>query len=170
MASLIEHLIREHGDEVAERISSRLGISREEAEKALPAAASVVFERFDPGDSERGENGPGSLEQVLGGAGEQVSERVASRIGVSPDQAAMVVPLVLPVILRFLVRRVPYGGAALALLTKTVESQGYGSLDEIAVLLVRRFLPQADPSGKPPPSVATRLGRLAGKYFPSDDS
>lgn len=170
MASLLDQLIREHGDEVAERISARLGISREEAEKALPAAAAVVFERFAPGDPGQGGKGTGSLEQVLGGTGEEVSERVASRTGVTRDQAAMVVPLVLPVILRFLVRRVPYGGAALTLLTKTVESQGYGSLDEIAVLLVRRFLPQPDPSGKPAPSLATRLGRLAGKYFPSGDS
>lgn len=170
MASLLDQLIREHGDEVADQISSRLGISRAAAEKALPAAASVVFARFDPRNAEARETKPDSLEQVLGDTGELVSERVASRIGVSQDQAAMVVPLVLPIILRFLVRRVPYGGAALALLTKTVESQGYGSLDEIALLLVRRFLPQPDSSGKPTPSLATRLGRLAGKYFPSGDS
>ncbi len=168
MSSLLDQLIREQGDEVAGRIAAKLGISREEAAKALPAAASVVLARFDPGA--RGEEGrtPSSLDGVLGDAGEQVSERVGSRLGITPEQAAVVVPMLLPVVLRFLVRRVPYGGMALSVLTKTVEQQGYGSLDEIAVRLVQRLAPPSDPGGRPAPSLATRLGRLAGKYFPSE--
>lgn len=167
MSSLLDQLIQEHGDEVSGRIAERLGISREEAAKALPAAASVVMERFDPA---RGDGVPGrDLEGVLGGAGEQVSERLGSRLGISPEQAAALVPIVLPLILRFLVRRVPCGGAALALLSTTVEKQGYGSLDELAARLVSRLVPTGGPSDSPRPSLASRLGRLAGKYFPGEE-
>lgn len=168
MSSLLDQLIREQGDEVAGKIAAKLGISREDAAKALPAAASVVLARFDPSVREGDGQTPTSLDGVLGEAGEQVSERVGSRLGITPEQAAVVVPMLLPVILRFLVRRVPYGGVALSVLTKTVEQQGYGSLDEIAVRLVQRLVPPSDPGGRPAPSLATRLGRLAGKYFPSD--
>ena len=127
MSTLLEQLMREDGDEVAERISSTLGISREEAAKALPAAAAVVLARFEPGSADRPADE--DLDGILGGTGEQVSERIGTRLGVTPEQAALVVPMLLPVILRFLVRRVPYGGAALSVLTTTVEKQGYGSLD-----------------------------------------
>lgn len=170
MPSPIDQLIREHGDEVAGRIAAKLGISLEEAAKVLPAAASIVMARFDPsarkGDAADAADAE-SLEGVLGGAGEQVSEGVGSRLGITPEQAAVVVPMVLPVILRFLVRNVPYGGVALTILADTVARQGYGTLDEIAVRLVRRLLPKAGPGDRPAPSLATRLGRLAGKYFPS---
>ncbi len=172
MSSLLDQLIREHGEEVAGRIAERLGIPREEAAKALPAAASVVLERFDPGlRTDRGDRvgaAASSLDGLLGGTGEQVSERVGNRLGISSEQAARLVPILLPVILGFLVRRVPYGGAALSLLTATVEKQGHGSLDELAVRMVQRLLPKPDPSGRPAPSLATRLGRLAGKWFPSE--
>jgi len=168
MSTLLDQLIREHGDELAGQMADRLGISREEAAKALPAAAAAVLDRFDPGSGERAADE--NLDGILGGTGEQVSEGVGRRIGVTPEQAAVVVPLLLPVILRFLVRRVPYGGAALSVLTTTVEKQGYGSLDALALRLVQRLLPAPDPSGRPAPSIATRLGRLAGKYFPSGES
>lgn len=168
MPTPIDQLIREYGDEVAGRIAAKLGISLEEAAKVLPAAASIVMERFDPA-ARKGEGADAeSLEGVLGGAGEQVSERVGSHLGITPEQAAVVVPMILPVILRFLVRRVPYGGVALAILANTVEKQGYGTLDEIAIRLVQKLMPRVDPQGRPAPSLATRLGRLAGKYFPSD--
>ena len=166
--TLIDQLIREHGDEVAGRVAAKLGISREEASKALPAAASIVMARFDPASRKEGEPEAESLDAVLGGAGEQVSERVGSRLGITPEQAAVVVPMILPVILRFLVCRVPYGGVALTILANTVEKQGYGTLDEIAIRLVQKLMPKVDPEGRPAPSLATRLGRLAGKYFPSD--
>ena len=169
MPTLLDQLILEQGDELASRISAKLGISREEAAKALPAAASVVMERF-AADGEHDRQAPSpSLDGILGGAGEQLADRVGSRLGVTPEQAALVVPMILPVILRFLVRRVPYGGAALSVLTSTVEKQGYGSLDELAIRLVQRFIPQPDPSGRPAPSLATRLGRFGGKYFPSGE-
>lgn len=166
MSTLLEQLIREQGDEVAGRVAARLGIPREEAAKALPAAAAIIFKRFEPGAQT--EASAPTLDGVLVDTGEQISERVGAGLGITPEQAAQIVPLLLPVILRFLVRRVPYGGTALMLLTKTVEQQGYGSLDEIAIRLVQRWMPKPDPSGRPAPSLATRLGRLAGKYFPSD--
>src|SRR5690606_37430213 len=99
--------------------------------------------------------------------GEQVSEQLGERLGISTEQAAQLVPILLPVILGFLVRRVPYGGAALSLLSTTVQHQGYGSLEEIATRLVQRLLPAPGRPGQPAPSLATRLGRLAGKWFPS---
>mgnify|MGYP001419311465 CR=1 FL=1 len=167
--SLLDQLVREHGEEVAAKVAATLGISREEAAKALPMAAAVVMAKFDP-ESREGREGQtaSSLDGVLGGTGEQLSERVGSGLGISSEQAALVVPMLLPVILRFLVRRVPYGGMALSLLVTTVERQGYGSLDEIAIRLVQRLVPRPDPSGRPAPSLATRLGRLAGKYFPNE--
>lgn len=166
MSTLLEQLIREQGDEVAARVAARLGISREEAAKALPAAAAIIFKRFEP-DAQQDASAP-TLDGVLVDTGEQISERVGAGLGITPEQAAQIVPLLLPVILRFLVRRVPYGGTALMLLTKTVEQQGYGSLDEIAIRLVKRWMPKPDSSGHPAPSLATRLGRLAGKYFPKE--
>jgi hypothetical protein len=166
MSTLIEQLIREQGDEVATHVAARLGIPREEAAKALPAAAAIIFKRFEPG-TQTNVAAP-TLDGVLVDTGEEISESVGAGLGITPEQAAQIVPLLLPVILRFLVRRVPYGGTALMLLTKTVEQQGYGSLDEIAIRLVQQWMPKPDPSGRPAPSLATRLGRLAGKYFPSD--
>ena len=136
---------------------------------AMPVSMLVDYlaVRVD-GPAARG--GDDSLEGVLGGAGAEMGERVGARLGIGPEEAAAVVPLVLPVVLRFLVRRVPYGGMALSLLARTVEQQGYGSLDEIAVRVEKSSFPAARAEGPPPPSLATRLGRLAGKYFPSGDS
>jgi hypothetical protein len=166
MSTLLEQLIREQGDEVAGRVAERLGIPRDEAAKALPTAAAIIFKRFEPGA--HAEVTASTLDGVLADTGEQISERVGVGLGIGPEQAARIVPLLLPVILRFLVGRVPCGGTALMLLTKTVERQGYGSLDEVAIRLVRRWIPTPELSGRPAPSLATRLGRLAGKYFPSD--
>ncbi len=166
MSTLLEQLIREQGDEVAAHVAERLGIPREEAAKALPTAAAIIFKRFEPGAA--ADVSAATLDGVLVDTGEQISERVGAGLGIAPEQAARIVPLLLPVILRFLVGRVPYGGTALMLLTKTVEQQGYGSLDEIAIRLVQQWIPSPDLSGRPAPSLATRLGRLAGKYFPSD--
>lgn len=170
--TLLDQLIREQGDEMSARIAVKLGISRSEAEKLLPLVATAVMDRFHhdtqaPGDGEkRTAVSVESLDGILDGATEQVGRNASSHFGLHPDQAVTLVPLVLPTILRFLVRRVPYGGTALVLLSKVVEQQGYGSLDEIAVRLLGRI--QVSESGKPRPSLATRLGRLAGKYFPSD--
>jgi hypothetical protein len=169
MASPLDQLIREQGDEVAARVAAKLGIPREEAAKVLPEMAAAVLARFAPAAEGQPQGRPETLDGVLGGAGEEMGERLGARLGISPEQAAAVVPLVLPVILRFLVRRVPYGGMALSLLARTVEQQGYGSLDEIAMRLVGKALPPRDPADPPPPSLATRLGRLAGKYFPSGE-
>lgn len=170
MDSPLEQLLREQGDELSARIAAKLGVSLEEAAKVLPAAAAAVLARFDPeGDGAEARRGAESLEGILGGAGAEMGDRVGARLGIGPEEAAAVVPVVLPVVLRFLVRRVPYGGMALSLLARTVEQQGYGSLDEIAVRVVKSSFPRARAEGPPSPSLATRLGRLAGKYFPSGD-
>lgn len=171
MATLLEQLIREHGDEAASRISAMLGISREEAAAVLPATAAVVLERFAPGPqpSETPAAEAESLDAILDDTGEALGDRVGGGLGLSTDQLAKVVPVLVPLVLRFLVRRVPYGGAALSLLSATVQKQGYGSLDEIALRLARNYLPTGGASGQPGPSLATRLGRFAGKWFPSGE-
>ena len=93
-----------------------------------------------------------------------MTERIREEAGVTPEQAAKVIPLLVPIVLRFLMRRVPFGNAAVPLITSFVEQQGYGSLDELAMRLARKFTPS--PST---PSIPTMLGRWAGKYFPSGD-
>ncbi len=173
MTSLLDQLIREQGDEVAAKVAAKLGIPLEEAAKVLPAAAAALVSQVEAFSNRQGIAEEVAPEPVPAGAGAEMEERIRARTGIGPEQAAAAVPLVLPVILRFLVRRVPGGGIALALLARTVEDQGHGSLDEIAQRFVRNSFPKKpvegegsrEPAG---PSLASRLGRLAGKYFPSE--
>lgn len=166
MSSLLDQLIQDHGDEVTRKISSTLGVSRDEAARVLSATAPVILNRFQPGSP--AESAP-TLDGVLGGTGEQMNERIQGQLGVGPDQASKVIPLLVPVVLRFLMRRVPYGSTAVPLITSLVEKQGYGSLDEIAVRLAKHVTPEPPGPGQPAPSIPTLLGRWAGKWFPSGD-
>jgi hypothetical protein len=163
MPTLLEQLIQDHGDEITRQISGKLGVTREEAVNVLSAAAPVILGRFESArvpitDGEK------SLDDLLEGTGEQMNDRVRDEVGVTPEQAAQVIPLIVPIVLRFLMRRVPFGNAAVPLITSFVEQQGYGSLDELAMRLARKFTPSPTT-----PSIPTMLGRWAGKYFPSGD-
>jgi hypothetical protein len=163
MPSLLDQLIQDHGDEITRKISSTLGVTREEAAGVLSATAPVVLGRFDSAQSPvAGETE--DLDQLLEGTGEQMNDLIREEVGVSPEQAAKVIPLLVPVVLRFLMRRVPFGNTAVPIITSLVKQQGYGSLDELALRLARRFTPSPAT-----PSLPARLGRWAGKYFPSGD-
>jgi len=72
-----------------------------------------------------------------------------------------VVSLLVPIVPRFLMRRVPYGNAAVPIISSFVQKQGNGSLEELALRLARKCTPSPDSPGIP-----TLLGRWAGKYFP----
>ena len=160
MSTLLDQLIQDHGDEITRKISSTLGVSRGEAADVLSATAPVILNRFDGGNASKAE----SLDSLLDGTGEQMNDRIRGETGVSPEQAAKVVPLLVPIVLKFLMRRVPYGNAAVPVIVSLVEKQGYGSLDELALRLARKFTPSPES-----PSIPTMLGRWAGKYFPSGD-
>ena len=164
MPTLLDQLMQDHGDEITDRISGTLGVSREQAANVLSAAAPVILNRFEgaPAHSESGAAAPECLDSLLDGAGEQMNVRIQGVLGVSPEQAAKVIPLVIPVVLRFLMRRIPYGNAAIPVIASLVQKQGFGSLDELAARVVSKCAPSPDSPGIP-----TLLGRLAGKYFPS---
>ncbi|MDP4585517.1 MAG: DUF937 domain-containing protein [Verrucomicrobiales bacterium] len=163
MPTLLEQLIQDHGDEITRKISGTLGVTREEAAGVLSATAPVILGRFESARVPIAGGGE-SLDHLLEGTGEQMNARVRDEVGVTPEQAAKVIPLIVPIVLRFLMRRVPFGNTAVPILTSFVEQQGYGSLDELAMRLARKFTPS--PST---PSIPTMLGRWAGKYFPSGD-
>jgi len=166
MPTLLDQLIQDHGDEITRKISSTLGVSREEAASVLSATAPVILNRFDGGktSAETSTAPAESLDDLLDGTGEQMNDRIREEAGVSPEQAAKVIPLLVPIVLKFLMRRVPYGNAAVPVIVSFVEKQGYGSLDELALRLARKFTPSPES-----PSIPTLLGRWAGKYFPSGD-
>ncbi len=172
MAALFDQLLRDHGDEITRRITSTLGLTREEAAAVLSATAPVLLDRFAPTGaadapavpSAPTTPAPESLDSLLDGAGEQINERIRGASGVSPEQVARVIPLLVPIVLKFLMRRVPLGNAAVPLLVSLVEKQGQGSLDELALRLARTCTPS--PTA---PSLPARLGRWAGKYFPSGE-
>ena len=163
MPKLLEQLIQDHGDEITRKISSTLGVTREEAGAVLSATAPVILGRFESAKVPIADGGE-SLDELLEGTGEQMNVRIREETGVTPEQAAKVIPLLVPIVLRFLVRRVPFGNAAVPIITSFVEQQGYGSLDELATRLARKFTPSPKT-----PSIPTMLGRWAGKYFPSGD-
>jgi len=170
MPSLLDQLIQTHGPELAREISRTLGVSEEKAAGVLPAAAPVLINRFQPDSpDESGSHAATSLDGVLGGAGQQLTDRIGAQLGVSPEQAARVIPMLVPVVLGFLLKRVGLGGGAVRLLISLVEKQGYGSLDELANRLVRSVSSATAKPDQPTPSIPTMLGRWAGKWFPSSD-
>lgn len=164
MHALLDQLIRDHGDELTHKISNALGVSRDQAESMLSATAPVILNRFDGRKSspESPAAPAESLDSLLDGTGDQMTARIQGALGVTPEQAAKAIPLLVPVILRFLMRRVPYGHAAIPIISSFVEKQGNGSLDELGARLALKCKPSPDS-----PSISSRLGRLAGKYFPS---
>ncbi|NLT70586.1 MAG: hypothetical protein GXX91_07805 [Verrucomicrobiaceae bacterium] len=175
MAALLDQLLRDHGDEITHRITRTLGVTREEAAAVLSATAPVLLDRFAPSGVAESPGAPAdpaaptdptpdSLDSLLDDAGEQINERLRGASGVSPELAARVIPLLVPIVLKFLMRRVPLGNAAVPLLVSLVEKQGYGSLDELALRLARKCAPSPES-----PSLPARLGRWAGKYFPSGE-
>ena len=91
------------------------------------------------------------------------------QLGVNQEKAAQVIPLLVPVVLRFLMKRLPYGSTAVPVITSLVEKQGYGSLDELAIRLAKHVTPESPAPGQSAPSIPTLLGRWAGKWFPSGD-
>ncbi len=166
MLRLLDQLIEDHGDEIAGKISRALGVSREEADRVLSAAAPVILNRFEGGgDPGGGPVAPAGehLDSLLDGTTDQMKARIQGVLGVSPEQAAKVIPLVVPVVLRFLMRRVPYGSAAVPMLASWMQKQGGGSFDELAQRLAAKCRPSPDS-----PSIPTLLGRFAGKYFPRE--
>ena len=172
MSSLLDQLIRDHGDDVTSQIARKMGISPEEAARVLSAAAPVILDRFQPdadgtGHPGHSESDP-SLVGILSGTGQQMNDQIRGQLGVNQEKAAQVIPLLVPVVLRFLMKRLPYGSTAVPVITSLVEKQGYGSLDELAVRLAKHVTPESVP-GKPAPSIPTLLGRWAGKWFPSGE-
>lgn len=163
MTSLLDQLIQEHGDEINRKITNTLGVTHEEAAAVFSAAAPVLLERFESAPTTTAV-APENLDDILGGTGEQMNERIRGELGVSPEQASRVIPLLVPVVLKFLMRQVPLGNVAVPVLVSLVEKQGYGSLDTLARQLARNFTPSPSASSLP-----TLLGRWAGKYFPSGE-
>ena len=163
MHALLDQLIQDHGDELTHKISNALGVSREEAENVLSTTAPVILNRFDGGkSSSESQAAPAKcLNSLLDGTGEQMNARIQGVIGSTPEQAAKVIPLLVPVVLRFLMRRVPYGHATVPIIFSFVQKQGNGSLDELGARLASKCKPSANA-----PSISSRLGRLAGKYVP----
>jgi len=182
MSALLEELVLEQGEAVTGRLSGALGLSREEAARVLPATAAVILDRFEPGTCGRGGNDPHpveaaqdperSLDGILLGTGSQLSDRLASGLGISPEQAIRAIPLLVPVILRFVLRRAPYGSMAASVLSSTVTRQGEGSLDALAVRLAKKVvvLPLTAPPVEPASRPTGILGRWTGKWFPGQGS
>jgi len=164
MPTILEHLIHDHGDEITRKISGVLGVTREEAASVLSATAPVILNRFDGGGTSPVSEATqaSSLDSLLDGTEEQINARVQRELGVTPEQAAKVIPLLVPIVLRFLMRRIPLGNAAVPMISSLVQKHGNGSLDELAVRLASKCGPSPDS-----PSIPTLLGRFAGKYFPS---
>jgi hypothetical protein len=180
MSALLETLLLEQGETLAGGISDVLGVSRKEAARALPAAANVILERFEPATCSRWGADPNPVEvadkpehyldAILSGTGLQMSERLGAGIGISADQAVRALPVLVPEILRFVLLRAPYGSLASAVLGATVAMQGERSLDALAVRLAEKVVVRSTPA--PPftavPGFATILGRWAGKWFPEN--
>jgi len=79
MPSLLEQLIQSHGPELAREISRTLGVSEEKAAGVLPAAAPVLIDRFQSDSAGgSGSNAASSLDGVLGGAGQQLTDRIGA--------------------------------------------------------------------------------------------
>jgi hypothetical protein len=177
MAALLETLLLEQGETLAGGISEVLGVSRREAARALPAAANVILERFEPATCGRWGADPNPVEvadkperyldAILSGTGLQMSERLGAGVGISADQAVPALPVLVPEILRFVLLRAPYGSLASAVLGATVAMQGERSLDALAARLAKNVV--ARPAPAPPfatlPGFASILGRWAGKWF-----
>jgi hypothetical protein len=177
MSALLEELVLEQGEAVCGRISGVLGISREDAARVLPATAAVILDRFEPGTCDRGGADPHpveaardperSLDGILAGTGLQLSERLHVGFGIVPEEAARTIPVLVPVILRFILRRTPYGSMASSVLSETVARQGERSLDALALRIAKKVLapPLTLPPVKPTSVVAAILGRWSGKWF-----
>jgi len=165
MPKLFDQLIQDHGDEIAEKISRALGVTREEANRVLSATAPVILNRFveEEASPSSGSTTTESLDSLLDGTGDQMNARIQGALGVTPEQAAKVIPLVVPVVLRFLMRRIPLGNAAVPMIASFVQKHGNGSLDELASRLASKCGPSPDS-----PSIPALLGRLAGKFFPRE--
>lgn len=164
MHALLDQLIQDHGDELTHKISNALGVSREKAGSMLSATAPVILNRFDVRKSSpESQAAPAAgLDSLPDVTCDEMHARIQGALGVTPEQAAKVIPLLVPVVLRFLMRRVPYGHAAIPIISSFVQKQGNGSLDELGVRLASKYIPSPDS-----PSISSRLGRLAGKYFPT---
>jgi hypothetical protein len=182
MSALLEELVLEQGEAVSGRISGALGISREDAARVLPATAAVILDRFEPGTCGKGGADPHpveaapdperSLDGILAGTGLQLSERLRAGFGIVPEEAARTIPLLVPVILRFILRRTPYGSMASSVLSATVARQGEGSLDALALRLAKKVVPRPPtlPPVAPASGVSALLGRWKGKWFPGKKS
>jgi hypothetical protein len=79
-------------------------VTREQAASVLSATAPIILNRFDGGKTlpESDAAPAGSLDSLLDGTGQQMNVRIQGELGFTPEQAAKVIPLLVPIVLRFL--------------------------------------------------------------------
>ena len=161
----LDDLYRDHGSAVEEQLSSQFGLTREQAAKVLPQAAPVILGGLKHQAQQRGPEavereveqlgggldlsdlasvfggGAGGVDPstVFGSKSGQAQEALANRLGVSPEMAARLLPMLIPVVMGALAKAKAGGaggqGAAGGIggLLGILDQNGDGSvMDDIA--------------------------------------
>ena len=176
MSAILDTLLQEQGDSLAGSLSDLLGVARKDAARALPATVNVILERFEPGTCGRWgadpkpvevpENQERYLDAILAGTGLELSERLGAGVGIAPEHAVRAIPVLVPEILRFILRQASYGSLACSVLCATVATQGQGSLEALAYRLAERVDDRPAGHDRTAPGFAKNPGRWEGKWSP----
>ena len=120
----LDDLYQEHGSSVQQRVSTELGIPPEKAARALPTVAPIILAGLK---REMDKGGPAHIEShiqdlnhngipddeevggLLGGKGKEASQLMASQLGISGDAAAKLIPMLAPVIIGMLMKKIEEG-------------------------------------------------------------
>lgn len=119
----LDDLYSEHGQSAQQRVSDELGLTPEQAARALPQVAPVILGGLKRQMEQQGaesvesrivdldQNGvPDNLEGLLGGNASQASSLVANQLGISKDVAARLIPMLAPLVIGMLTKHGAAGG------------------------------------------------------------
>lgn len=178
-----DDLYKQHGQSAQQRASEELGLTQDQAARALPLVAPFILAGLKRQMEQHGagavesrmvdldqngipDNGEG-LENLLGGQAPQASSLVADKLGISKDVAAKLIPMLAPMIIGMILKNRGGGtadgkggsGGVLGSIGSILDRNGDGSILDDLGGLVRGKDGTAGKSG----CLGSLLGALTGR-------
>lgn len=178
----LDDLYNEHGQSAQQRASDELGLTPDQAARALPQVAPVIMAGLKRQMEQHGaesvesrivdldQNGIPDNEEglghLLGGQAPRASSLVADKLGISRDVAAKLIPMLAPMIIGMILKKGGHGadggkgggGGGLGSIGSILDRNGDGSILDDLGGLVSGAGPTAGKSG----CLGSILGALTG--------
>jgi hypothetical protein len=152
--NFLDDLLREHGSDIQQQLTSQLGLTPQQAAGVAPKVAPLILSglkrQMDTGGPEHAETlaqnfSAADLGSLLGGREQEANQHLAQHLGISGGTAAKIIPMLAPIILGALLKKgrspgtAGAGGGGLGGLASILDRDGDGQiLDDLAGIFMGR--------------------------------